>query len=102
MGASFLCRKLFFGPAERSERGAQAREGKADNVVIAAFNAGNVAAGASLNGVRAGFIEWFAAREVADDFVFIQSAEVDLCRFQKFAPLGIGQANERDAGDDRV
>src|SRR5207302_11225573 len=90
-GALFLFRKFFVGPAKLGERRAEAREGKANDVVIAPFDARNVAAGASLNRISAGFVERLSAGKIANDFLLIQRAEVHLGRLQKFPALCIGK-----------
>src|SRR5260370_31013582 len=60
--------ELGFGRGEGGEGLLEAGEGQAEDVEVAAFDAGDVAAGAALDGVGAGLIVGFAGREVAKDF----------------------------------
>ncbi len=57
-----------FGPAEIGEGLGDAGQGEADYVEVIAFDAGDVAAGASLDGVGAGFVVRLAGGEVTRDF----------------------------------
>ena len=43
------------------------RDGEADDVEVVAFDAGNPAGGAALDGVGAGFVEGFAGGDVVGD-----------------------------------
>jgi hypothetical protein len=80
----------------------EAGEGKAHDVEVAAFDAGNEAAGVSLNSVGAGFVMRFTGGEVAEDFLAGERGEMDQGRFDKGAARGIGEADESYAGDDGV
>jgi len=90
------------GPTEFAEAVAQAGQGEADDVVIAAFNSGNVASGATLDGVGAGFIEGFFGREIASELFGGERGEMDVGGFDETAALGIGKANDGYAGYDGV
>jgi hypothetical protein len=79
-----------------------AGEGEADDIEVAAFDAGNVAAGAALDGVGAGFVKGLVGGEVAEDFFVGELGEVDEGGFDEGAALGVGEADESDAGEDRV
>ena len=78
------------------------REGEADDVEVVAFDAGNEAAGLTLDGVGAGFVVGFAGGEVAGDVVVGKLREVDEGVFDESAALGVREANESDAGEDGV
>ena len=80
----------------------EAGEGETDDVEIAAINAGDEAAGAALDGVGAGFVMGFAGREIADDFFMRESSELDQSGLRENNALGVGKADEGDAGDDGV
>src|SRR5260370_30972610 len=54
---------LVFGPAEGGEGLLEAGKGEADNVEVAAFDAGDVAAGAALDGGSASLIVGFGGRK---------------------------------------
>ena len=57
-----------FGPAEIGERLGNVCERQAHNVEVAAFDAGDVAAGAALDGVGAGFVVGLFCGQVTRDF----------------------------------
>src|SRR6266853_2099937 len=90
---------LIFGPAEAGEGLLETGEGQADDVEIATFDAGDVTAGAALDGVGARFVVGFAGREVAGDFFRGKHVEVDEGGFDEGDALGVGEADERDASD---
>ena len=79
-----------------------AGEGQADNVEIVAFDARDVAAGAALDGVGAGFVVGLFSGEVAADFFGGELGEMDERGLDEASALGIGKADERDAGENRV
>lgn len=91
-----------FGPAELAEGQEKAGEREADDIEVAALDAGDVAAGEALNSVSAGFVERFTGGEVAGDFVGGELGEADESGFDEVAALGVGKADEGDAGEDRV
>ena len=69
LGAARLGRQALWEiapPAQGVEFGEEAGEGEADDVEVAAFDAGNEAAGVALDGVGAGFIERFVGGEIAE------------------------------------
>src|SRR5260370_28653211 len=94
--------ELVFGPAEGGEGLLEAGEGQADDVEVAAFDAGDVAAGAALDGVGAGLIVGFAGREVAGDFFSGERGKMHQRGLDEGEALGVGKADEGDAGDDGV
>jgi hypothetical protein len=57
-----------------SEEGGDEGDRQADDVEVAAFNAGNPAGGATLNGVGAGFVHRFAGGDVGVD-LFVREGE---------------------------
>jgi len=79
-----------------------AREGQADDVEVVAFDAGNVAACAALNGVGAGFVVGLFGGEVTRDFFGGELGEMDERGFNEAAALGVGEANESDTRYDRM
>src|SRR5882762_7886656 len=91
---------LVFGPAEGGEGLLEAREGQADDVEVAAFDAGDVAAGAALDGVSASLIVRLAGREVAGDFFSGERGKVHQRGLDEGEPLGVGKADEGHTGDD--
>src|SRR5712692_7543310 len=91
-----------FGPAEGGEFSTEAGERQADDIEIAAFDLRNVAAGAALDGVSAGFVERLAGGEIAKNFLRVDRGEANLGGFDEGVTFGVGQANERDARDDGV
>src|SRR6266851_7724517 len=95
-------RVLLFRPAEVGEGLLETGEGEADDVEVTAFDARNETAGATLDGVGAGFVVRFAGGEVAGDFFVIELGEMDVSRFDEGAALGVGKADESDTGDDGV
>src|SRR6266851_1473930 len=95
-------RGLVFGPAEGGEGVVEAREGEADNVEVAAFDAGDVAAGTALDGVGAGFVVGLAGGEVAGDFFGGERGEVHQSGLDKGEALRVGEADEGDTGEDGV
>jgi len=68
---------LIFGPAEIGEGLGDVREGQADYVEVVAFDAGDVAAGAALDGVGAGFVVGFFGGEVTRNFFGGELGEMD-------------------------
>jgi len=92
--------KLVFGPAELVERVLEAGKRQADDVEVAAFDAGNEAAGAALDGVGPGFVIRFSAGEIARNFFFGEDGEVDQRGLDEVELLCVGKADEGDAGDD--
>src|SRR5260370_40295590 len=76
-GRPYKFNELVFGPAESSEGVVEAGEGQADNVEVAAFDARDVAAGPSLDGVGAGFVVRLAGGEVAGNFFRGEHGEMD-------------------------
>src|SRR5712692_1057689 len=91
-----------FGPAEFGEGLLEAGKRQADDVEVAAFDAGNVAAGAALDAIGAGFVVRLAGGEIPRDFLGGESSEVHERGLHEAAALDIGKADEGDAGDDRV
>jgi hypothetical protein len=75
-------------------------EWEAYYVEVAAFDARDVAAGAALDGVGAGFVVGLVGVEVAGDFFLRQLGEMDKCAFDKLAALHFGMTKKRYAGDD--
>src|SRR5882757_8345098 len=93
---------LIFGPAEAGEGLLETREGQADDVEITAFNARNVAAGAALNGVAAGFVVGLTGGEIAGDFFSRERVEVDKGGLDEGDALRVGKPNQRYASNDGV
>src|SRR6267143_2658143 len=93
---------LVFGPAEAGKRLLEAGEGEADDVEVAAFDAGDVAAGAALDGVGASLTVGFAGREVAGDFFSGERGKVHQRGLGEGEPLGVGKTDEGDTGEDGV
>jgi hypothetical protein len=79
---------------------AQARQREADYVVVAAFDARDVASGAALDGVGAGFVEGFFRSEVLSEVFRRKRGEMDVGGFDEGAALGVGKADDSDAGYD--
>ncbi len=91
-----------FGPAEFGEGLGDARQGEADDVEVVAFDAGDVAARAALDGVGASFVVRLLGGEVAGDFFIGELGEMDEGGFDETAALRIWKAYKRHAGEDRV
>src|SRR6266481_4515668 len=72
----------------------ETREGQADNVEVAAFDARDVAAGAALDGVAAGFVVGLAGGEVAGDFFRREHGEMDQRGLHEGEALDVGKAEE--------
>jgi hypothetical protein len=79
---------------------AEAGEGEADDVEVAALDAANVAAGTALDGVGAGFVERLLGGEIASELFGGERGEVHVGGFDEAAALGVGKADEGDASDD--
>ena len=79
-----------------------AGEGEANDVEVVAFDAGDVAAGAALDGVGTGFVVRLTGGEVTRDFVGGELGDVDEGGFDEGAAVGVGETDECDAGDDGV
>src|SRR6267378_7424323 len=90
------------GPAEFIEGLLEAGEGQADDVEVAALDAGNEAAGAALDTVGARLVVFFPGGEVARDLFRREGVEVHQGGLGKGDALGIGQTDKGDAGDDGV
>src|SRR5216684_1290885 len=98
----YKCSGSVFGPAEGDEGVVETREGQADNVEVAAFDARDVAAGAALDGVAAGFVVGLAGSEITGDFFRREHGEMDQRGLDEGEALGVGKADEGDSGDDGV
>ena len=70
-------RGLVFGPAEVGQGLGDASQGEADDVEVVAFDARDVAAGAALDGVGAGFVVRLFGGEVTRDFFGGELGEMD-------------------------
>src|ERR1035437_858289 len=81
------------------ERGDES-EWEADDVEVAAFDAGNPAGGAALDGVGAGFVHGFAGGDVGGNLLFGEGEKTDGGDFGGYFS-GIG-GDHGDAGDDAV
>jgi hypothetical protein len=101
-GGPYKSLGLIFGPAEGGECVLEAGEGEADHIEVAAFDARYVASGAALDGVAASFIVGFASGKVAGDFFGGEQIELNQRGLDKGEALGVGKADEGDAGDDGV
>src|SRR5712692_10749936 len=91
-----------FGPAEGDEGVLESGEGQADYVEVATLDARDVAAGAALDGVAAGFIVGLTSGEVTGDFFGGERGEVHQRGLDDGEPLGVGKADEGDTGEDGV
>jgi hypothetical protein len=89
-----------FGPAELSEGLAEVGKGKTHDIEVAAFDARNVTAGASLYGVGSGLVEGLLGGEVAGELFVRERCEVHMGGFDEAVVFGVRQADERDAGHD--
>ena len=69
--------ELVLGPTEFGQGLGDVCEGQADDVEVVAFNARDVAAGAALDGVGAGFVVRFFGGEVTRDFFVGELGEMD-------------------------
>src|SRR5258708_39274140 len=101
-GSHYKCSGLVFGPAEGDEGVVETREGQADNVEVAAFDARDVAAGAALDGVAASFVVGLAGGEVAGNFFRRERREMDQRGLDEGEALGVGKADEGDTSDNGV
>ena len=90
------------GPAQFRKAVTQASQRKTDYVEVAAFDAGNVAAGTTLDGVGAGFVKGFFGREIVGEFFLGERSDVHVGSFDEPAAIGVGQADDGDAGYDGV
>ncbi len=93
---------IFRGPAQGLQFGEDAGERQANYVEIAAFDAGDVTAGEALDGVGSGFVIRFFGIEIGGEFLAGDGAKVNECGFDQLAMLGVGQAHERDSGENKV
>ena len=91
-----------FRPAKVDEGVIQARERETDDIEVATFHTRNETPGVTLNGVGAGFVMRFAGGEVAEDLLAGERDEMDERGFDKSKALCVGEADERDPGDDGV
>src|SRR5260370_1279322 len=82
----YKCSGSVFGPAEGNEGVVETREGQADNVEVAAFDARDVAAGAALDGVAAGFVVGRAGGEGTARFFGGERGEMDQRRLDEAEP----------------
>lgn len=89
-----------FGPAQFRKAVTEASQRKTDYVEVAAFDAGNVAAGTTLDGVGAGFVKGFFGREIVGEFVLGERGDVHVGGFDEPAAIGVGQADDGDASYD--
>ena len=83
---------------ERVEEGGDQGDREADDVEVVAFDAGNPAGGAALDGVGSGFVHGLAGGDVDGDLLFGERAEGDGGGFG--GDLGGGCGDKGDAGDD--
>ena len=90
------------GPAQVLEGGGYASEGKADYVEVAPFDARDVASGATLDGVGAGFVERLAGGKIGGNFFAGERMEMDQRGFDEFDVRGVRKTDERDASQDGV
>jgi hypothetical protein len=65
-----------FGPTKFMYRAEGVGKREADDVEIAALDAGNVAAGTALNGIGSGLVIGLLGGQVARDFVAVERCEV--------------------------
>ena len=86
-----------FGVAEVGEGLVDAGQWQANDVEVVAFDAGDVAAGAALDSVGAGFVVRLFGGEITGDFFGGELREMDLGGFYEAAALGVGEADESDA-----
>lgn len=82
------------------EEGSDEGEGEADDVEVAALDAGNPARGAALDGIGAGFVHGLAGGDVGGNFGVGEGEEADGGDFG--GDFGAGGGDEGDAGDDVV
>ena len=68
--------------SEGFEEGGDEGDGQADYVEVAAFDAGDPAGGAALDGVGSGFVDGLAGGDVGGDFFFGEGEEFDGCDFR--------------------
>jgi len=101
-GGRISLQSSILGPAELGEGLDDAGEREADDVEVASFDAWDVAAGAALDGVGAGFVVGLFGGEVTGDFFGRDGGELDLGGFDEAAALGVGEADDGDAGNDGV
>ena len=94
--------KSVLGPAEGGEGGLQTGQGQTDDVEVAAFDAGNEAAGAALDGIGAGFVVGFAGGKVTVDVFSRKRGKMHQGGFDESDAFGVREADEGDSGDDGV
>ena len=82
------------------EEGGDEGNGKADDVVVAAFDAGNPAGGAALDGVGSRLVHGLAGGDIAGDVLIGKGEELDGGGFCGYFDVVGG--NEGDAGDDAM
>ena len=78
----------------------EAGERETHDIEVAAFDARNETAGATLNGVGTGFVIRFAAGEIARDFFLREGGEVDQGGLDEVELLDVRKADKGDASDD--
>ena len=96
------CAELVFGPAEGDEGVVEAGEGQADDVEVAAFDARDVAAGATLDAIAASLIVGLAGGEISVYLFRRKHGKVHQRGLDEGEPLGVGKANEGHPGEDGV
>src|SRR5437879_887216 len=90
------------GPAEGGKGMLKTGERQAHHVKVAAFDAGNVAAGATLDAITACFVMCFAGREIAVDLFRGERGELHQGGLDEGASLGVRKADKGDSGEDGV
>jgi len=88
------------GGFEGIEEGGDEGDGESNDVEVVAFDAGDPAGGAALDGVGAGFVQGLAGGDVGCDFFVREGKEFDGGDFGGYFS-GLG-GDDGDAGDDAV
>jgi hypothetical protein len=74
--------------------------GKADDVEVIAFNAGNPTSGTTLDGIGSGFVHGFAGGDIGGDFFVGEGEESDGGGFG--GDFSVCGGDDGDAGDDAM
>ena len=89
-----------FGPTKFMYRAEGVGKREADDVEIAALDAGNVAAGTALNGIGSGLVIGLLGGQVARNFIPAKRRKVHKRGLDKLAALNFRKAHQRNAGNN--
>src|SRR5213082_2874495 len=94
--------EVMLRPAQLYEGLLKTRERQAHHVEVTTLNAGNITGGVALDGIAAGLVVRLAGAEVAGDFFLRERSELHKSGLDKREAFGVGEADERDSGENGV